>query len=133
LAVDRTRLSIAFGVVGTAVLAVAAAGRHPQGNIGRAAPYVAAAAALWVAVSAVAAGGRAAVTTACALAAAGLAAVAVYALFIDPVSFAECGRLVEELNDPACRSHGPVGLVLAAAGGSVLATAGLVASRRKGQ
>jgi hypothetical protein len=116
---------IRAGVASTVVLAALAVAQHPQGDVARVVPYAVGAGIVWVAVAAAVAGPRAAARVACALAAPGLLAVALYVLFVEPIPFAECGRLIQELGRPACRSHGSVGLMVAAGSGSVLSGAAL--------
>ena len=130
---DRRSGAVAAGLITTLILVVGALSRHPQGNLARVTPYVVAAGLVWVAVAATVAGSRAALKTACVVAAPALLAVAVYAFFVEPIRFAECGPLVTELSDPACRSHAPLVLLLVSAGGSFVATTALVTNWRKAQ
>jgi len=118
--------------VATIALAVGASRTHPQGNVGRVVPYVVAAIVVWSAAAVVVSGGRRGAAVACGTGAALFMAVAIYRFFVRPIPFAECGRLVEELDNRACRDHGDIGLVvLTVIATAVLVVAGVVVVRRQ--
>ena len=110
------------GLVATVGMAVVAAGRHPQGNIGRLTPFVIATVVLWTAIAGATRGWRAAALTACGLGSPLLLALAGYLLFFDPVP-GDCPNLFQSLRyragNGSCIDRGHPWLVAGTAVGSV--------------
>lgn len=120
---SRRRSALVLGLTAGPALLAWGAAVDPQADVSRLAPHLLAAVVL-VAIGATLAGGPrvgvVAGSTALALAA---AATLVLVAAIEPIPWAECGTLLEELDDPSCRSEGPVGVAAAAAATAVVASA----------
>jgi hypothetical protein len=109
---SRMRVAGGAGAVATLGLTVAAALRHPQGDIGRLLVYIVLAIFVWTLVAVVVSGRRRGVGVACISGALLSVSVAAYLFFAQPIAFAECGRLAQELTRPECRDHGPAAAVV---------------------
>jgi hypothetical protein len=93
------------GLAASVLVYVGAMSRHPQGDIGRAVPFVLAAVLVWAVVVGVGFGWRRGVVLALLGGAVSLLAVGLYIPFVLPIGYAECGSIVQERSNEECLRH----------------------------
>ncbi len=126
--------AIAVGLVLSLVFLVAAADRHPQGDITRTVPFVLAALLLWSVVVGVAFGPRWGAIVALVGGAVFLLAAGLYVVFVPQIDYAECQQLYLEVSNNACRDHSDLGWAVFFLVGAVCCGAlGLSVSRPRAQ
>lgn len=95
-------------------------------------PYVVATVIVWSVTVARVAGAVRGMSVAALSTAGCLLATSVYLFAIEPIPFAECGPLIQELNDRACRREASIAAVAATLlGALVFGTAGVVLLTRR--
>src|SRR4051794_27581200 len=94
----RRRVTVACAVAMSMLLAVVGWSLHPQGNIARALPSAVAIGAVWLTLTWAFIGRPAAAVVLGSLGALSAAAVLVYVVAVEPIPYAECGTLIEELS-----------------------------------